>query len=108
MALFYTSEIQDSIKINQLEKAAKKIVYTAETTFYDGENAKATIDVFFPEGVKNASVFQNEIYFEVSTQSGLNKISYPSNVPLSGSFASTTSGVKVVTIEANSDSVTIS
>lgn len=109
VAVYYTSQIQDSIKINQLEKAAEKIIYTAETTFYDGENAKATITVSFPEGLKNATIVsaENSLYFEISMQSGLNKIAYKSNVPIRGTLP-TTSGVKVIHIDATSDHVNIS
>jgi hypothetical protein len=109
IAVYYTSQIQDSIKMSQLEKAAKKIVYTAETTFYDGQNAKATIDVSFPEGLKNASIIstENRLYFEISTQNGLNRISYKCNVPISGTLPAT-GGVKLIHFNAGSDHVDIS
>ncbi len=107
IAFFYTTSIQDSIKINQMEKAAKKIVDSAETTFYNGNGALSTTEVYFPEGLLNAEVFPKEIAFTLSTQSGININSYPSAVPLSGSLQPTPSGIRKVRFIANTTSVNV-
>ena len=108
IALVYTANIKDSIKLSQLDKAAKKIIYASETTFYDGERALSTVEVFFPEGIKNTTIYPKEIVFEISTQTGVNKISYGSNVPLQGDLTLTPSGLRKVKIRATSSYADIS
>jgi len=106
IAMFYTNQIQETVKINQLEKAARKIIFSAETTFYDGEPAKATIEAYFPIGIETISILNNEIVFNVSLSSGQNIISFPSSVPLQGAL-SKSSGLKKVQLTAKEGYVTI-
>lgn len=106
VAISYSSQIQDSIKFNQLEKAARKIIFTAESIFYDGEPAKAEINIYFPEGIEQFQILPNELVFDVSTGTGTNRISYSSTVPLSGSISSPR-GVKNIRLHADENGVVI-
>lgn len=108
IALFYTTSVQDSIKTNQLDKAARKIIDSAETTYYSGSNALSTVEIFFPEGLIDVNIYPKEIVFNISTQSGINVISYQSDVPLSGSLQPTPHGLRQIKLTANSNNVTIS
>lgn len=107
IATYYTSKIQDTVKFDEIEKSAKKIIYAAETTFYDGTPAKSTIEIYLPSGISNVTIQDDLIIFNVSSSSGQNLIAFPSSVPIEGSFSSSP-GVKKILVEAQIDKVEIS
>ena len=104
LALIYSSQIQDTIKFNQLERFSKKTISAAESTFYSGAPSKSTITAYLPEGVKSVSVdeTENAIIIEIESSGGTSKIAYPSSVPIAqGNPAiSSSSGLKKILIEA--------
>lgn len=107
IAIFYSGQIRDTVKFDQLDKGAKKIVFAAETAFFDGAPAKATIDVYFPEGISDITIAENSIIYTVQSNSGDNVLAFPSKVPIQGTLTPS-SGIKKVRVEAQSDSVLIS
>jgi len=108
IALFYSGTIQDRIVITQVENFANKLVSSAESVFYAGEPSKATITVYLPEGVKSIVIDEDEdsIIIEVQTSSGVNKILFSSNVPISGTIDNNY-GLKKIMVEAVGDEVVI-
>lgn len=105
--LFYSSQISDRIKLNQMNNFANKVISSSESIFFAGEPSKATINAYLPSGVEALDIYDKEIVFNISTSSGITVISYPSNVPLSG-LLSNSEGVKVIHITALSDKAVIS
>lgn len=106
--LFYSAEIKDKIKFNQLERFAKKIITSAESVFYSGESSKLTITAYLPEGIQDVQIRNAEkiILFNVSTQSGTTVIAYSSNVPIDGTI-SPSPGLKRIEIVAQLDKALI-
>lgn len=100
LGLYYSNTIQNSIKINQLDRAVKKIVYSAETTFYDGEGTLSTVTVYFPSGIQNVTIYPEEILFQIETSSGVNIIGYGSKVPLNGTLPMDIEGTRRIRIQA--------
>lgn len=106
LAFVYSGSLKDKIRENQVTNFANKVITTSESVYYSGEPSKATISVYLPEYVKNITISNKSLYLEVQFSSGLNKIEYKSNVPLSGSI-STSSGMKKIIIEALENEVEI-
>ena len=100
VALFYTSQIKDTIKFNQIEQFANKLITSAESVYFAGEPSKLTLTAYVPEGVTSIIISDNAINFVVGSQSGTNIISYSSDVPLTDSTISNTAGVKKIQIIA--------
>lgn len=99
VALFYTSGSQDQIRFSTLEQFANTIVTNAEEVYYAGEPSLRTVDVYMPQGVTSVSVETNALVFNISSGSGLNVVSFPSDVPLGGSISSS-EGLKRLKIVA--------
>jgi len=107
MAFLYSGTIKDQIKITQLTNFANKVTSSAEAVFYSGKPSKATITTYFPEGVLSASIVENSLLFSIQTSTGVNIISFSSNVPIFGTL-STSSGIKKIQITAQDDKAVIS
>lgn len=111
ISLFYSTQVQDSIKFNQLERFAKKIISSAESTFYSGEPSRTTINSYLPNGVKSIAVQENSLVFNIESAGGTSIIAYPSTVPINipvGGEISTSSGLKRILIVAKENEVEIS
>ena len=107
LAVYYSSNVSDQIKFDQLQNFAIKIVSSAEQVFYAGEPSKVVINAYLPEGVESLEILSNDIVFNVSTSSGVSVVAFKSDVPLSGSLTAT-AGVKRISISATSSGVVIS
>ncbi len=105
-SLFYSNLISNDIKISQVKNFATKIISSAEKVFYSGEPSLATITVYLPSGVEGISISGKEIAINVSTSNGINRISYSSNVPISGVIAKS-EGVKKIKIVAFAGNISI-
>src|SRR3989344_37492 len=109
IALLYSSQIQDTIKFNQLEKFSGKITSSAESVFYSGAPAKITITAYLPEGITQIRIQDKELIFNISTSNGQSVIAYGSKVALnSSSSISSSSGVKKLLLQAQDSDVLIS
>jgi len=112
VSIYYYSGIRDSIKLNQVTNFASKVISSAEVVFFAGEPSKTTITVHLPEGVQDVRIIddngQTLIVFDVSTDSGLTVVAFPSDVPIdTSSDISNTQGVKRLEIVALADRVAI-
>ncbi len=107
LALFYSNQINSSMKSRQIEQFARKVISSSESVHYAGEPSKSTISAYLPQGVSGIQILEREIFVTFMTDTGENKVSYLSKVPLEGNL-SAVSGVKKITIVALSDRVSIS
>jgi len=82
LAFYYSGNVKDQIKMNQLNNFANKLISSGENVFFSGEPSRVTVVGYMPEGVKVINVVDNgkSLYFEISTNSGINVITFPSNV----------------------------
>jgi uncharacterized protein (UPF0333 family) len=106
LAFFYSNSIKDKIRINQINNFANKIISTSETVFYAGSPSQATISVYLPENVQEIIIEDNNLLISVYTSSGTNKISFSSNVPISGNI-NVFSGLGKIKITAQESSAEI-
>ncbi len=106
IAFFYAAEIKDALRLNQLERFAKKVTTTAESVFYAGEPSKTSITAYLPDGVYAVDVALNDLIFTVTTRSGVAKIAYSSSVALTGNI-SAGGGVKKIVISALQNRVNV-
>lgn len=107
VAFFYTSVTNDQIKVSQVSNFANKIISSSESVFYAGEPSKLTITGYMPIGVTSFEIMSSEIVANITTSSGVTRISFTSNVPLSGSV-SISDGVKRIQVVAQQNEVLIS
>jgi len=116
LALLYSSQIQDTIKFNELDRFTKKTISAAESTFYSGEPSRTTITAYLPRGVTEIYVDTNEnaIIIEIESSGGTSVIAYPSSVPIEMPNSPTDSpitpsfGLKKILVEATATNVKIS
>ncbi len=106
IALFYSSSIKDRIKTIQVNNFGNKIISTAESVYYYGEPSKATIFVYLPEGVKNITLFENNIFISTEIYSGLEKRYFLSNVPIEGNIT-ISPGIKKIVVKAEGNKTRI-
>ena len=108
-SLFYSDQIRDRVKLNQLQNFANKLVSSAEQVFYSGEPSKTTITAYLPSGVQSITIppapNNKEIIFSIQTSSGLTIISFSSNVPIGSSSLSNNEGVKRIVVTAGATEV---
>ncbi len=107
ISLFYSSLISDTVKTNHIRNFANKIISSSERVFYAGEPSLTTIIAYLPAGVEGLGIGGKEILLNFSTSTGITRISFSSNVPLSGMITKS-EGVKRIKIEATSTNVVIS
>ena len=107
LAIFYSGQIRDSIKLNYVENFAVQLISSAESVFFAGEPSKTTLRLYLPEGVQNIEINSNYIMIDVMVSSGLNKRVFNSRVPLQGNVAFA-EGTKKITLEAKETYVLVS
>ena len=111
IAIYYTDRAQDQNRLSQVDKFSNKIISTAEYIFYAGEPSKTTVSVYLPDGVDSVEILENGIVVSVHTSTGLNTISYNSNVAITGVNGSNElshiQGLKKIEIVARTNDVTI-
>lgn len=109
LAFFYSDQIKDMIRLNQVDNFAIQLVNSAESTFFSGEPSKTTVRLYLPEGVKDIVVdsVENSIVITVRTSSGDNVVEYKSRVPIQGTI-SITQGTKKLSLTATSSYLDIS
>jgi len=106
-AVFYSDQIKDRIKLNQVEGFAIQLISSAESVFFAGTPSKTTVSLYLPEGVEQITVAADYIVFDVRTSSGINTRVFNSKVPLTGAIP-ITEGLKKISLEAQSTSLFIS
>lgn len=106
LAFFYSGEIKERIRLNQVENFATQVVNSAESVFYAGEPSRTTVRLYLPEGVRDITVYSDAILITSVVGSGENIRAYDSDVPLNGTITPG-EGIKKLTLEAKSDHVLI-
>ena len=99
IAFFYTSGIQDRVRVSQVSNFANKIISAAEYIYSSGEPSKTTVVAYLPENVKNITIEENLLLISLQTSSGLNRIGFPSSVNITGNIPFSP-GLKKLEIEA--------
>lgn len=107
ISIFYSSSVEDQIKVTQMNNYANKIISSAESVFYSGKPSKATITAYLPKDIKEIEIVDNSLVISIQTSSGLNKRVFESNVPISGSLT-ISRGLKTIKIEAQETEAVIS
>ncbi|HIG52004.1 hypothetical protein CXT76_01275 [Candidatus Parvarchaeota archaeon] len=102
VAYFYMGSIRTSMLLSQVTNFANKVISSGEEVFFSGEPAKVTVKAYLPEGVQQIRFIEDQIVFDVLTDSGLNVIAFSSDVPIieAPSSITTFQGLKNVKIEA--------
>jgi len=111
IAFFYSASIKDRMKAGDIGNFANKITSTAESVFYAGSPSKATISAYLPDNVREIEITGNELIIDFQTSSGINTISFSSDVPMvenSSSLLQVSSGIKKIVIVANASDAVIS
>lgn len=103
---FYIGTSQTTIKENQIENFADKVLQSSESVYYSGEPSKTTIEVFLPENVKNITIKNEKLIIEYTISGKGSLRVFESNVPLNGSIE-TGKGIKKLKMEAERDFVKI-
>ena len=108
IAYYYTNSIRDQIRMNQLQSFGNKIITSAESVYYSGVPSRSTINAYLPDGVSSIIVADREIIFSISTSTGINTLSFRSNVKLRliGQI-SMGEGSKRIQMDALEDEVTL-
>jgi hypothetical protein len=102
VAYFYMGSIRTSMLLSQVTNFANKVISSGEEVFFSGEPAKVTVKAYLPEGVQQIRFIEDQIVFDVLTDSGLNVIAFSSDVPIieAPSSITTSQGLKNIKIEA--------
>ncbi|MCK5612411.1 hypothetical protein KAR91_61635 [Candidatus Pacearchaeota archaeon] len=106
LAIYYSGQVKDDIKLNQIENFAIQLINSAESIFFSGEPSKATVRLYLPSGVQSVAINSEGIYIIAQSSHGMNKRLFTSKVPLSGTISSA-EGTRKITITATSDYVLI-
>ncbi|MBI5149137.1 hypothetical protein HZA33_05655 [Candidatus Pacearchaeota archaeon] len=107
IAYFYSSESKTEITANQIDAAARQIIDNARSVYYAGSPAKTTLDLTFPDGIKEITITPSLLTFIITIHGTDTTLSYTSKVNLTGSI-SPSPGLRHVSIEAKDGSVQIS
>ena len=107
LAYFYSNEIKDRIRLNQVENFAAQLVSSAESDFFQGEPSKTTVRLYLPEGIEAVTLDQYNLIITTRTSSGQNIRAFSSDVILNGTISSG-EGIKKLALEAKPTYVQIS
>lgn len=106
MAIVYSGQTKDNIRLNQAESFSVQLINSAESVFFAGEPSKATVSLYLPDGIKYLNITSDYVVMTISTSAGENVVSYKSKVPLNGTI-SAGEGIKKLTLTAKSNFVQI-
>lgn len=107
LAMSYSGQVKDKIKLNQVESFAEQLLNSAESVFFAGEPSKTTINLYLPDGVKEINITSDYLIISVNLSSGENRRVFESKVPIRGTI-STGEGIKKLTLTATDNDLFIS
>jgi len=107
IALVYSGSVKDRIRVNQMIDSAQKIISTAEFVFYSGAPSKATLTVYFPDGIESVEIIGDSLVFIAHTSSGTTQMVFESKVPISGNL-SYSKGLRKIEVLAQEGGVVLS
>lgn len=109
IAFFYTYSFESRARMDKAFNLGNDMIYNIESVFYSGEPSKVVVNLYVPEGFKEMKFVNNSLYLSVTTQSGLNTISFSSKVPIHDSvLSSVKSGVNKFEIKVYNGKVNVS
>lgn len=110
LAFFYSGQIKDRIRLNQMESFATQLINSAESIYWAGEPSKTTVRLFMPDGISNITITSDAtsgaIIITTLVSGGENKRAFTSKVPIQGTITPG-EGIKKLTLEAKTDHVDI-
>lgn len=90
--IIYANEMirnyNEETKISLAKNAVKKLGESADWVYSQGQPAKLTVEVYFPEGIAQTSLENNTILLRMKILSGFSDIYYNTISPLNGSIPS--------------------
>ncbi|MFW5746269.1 MAG: hypothetical protein ACOCWQ_01825 [Nanoarchaeota archaeon] len=92
-------EKEDIIRVRQAEQAAYAIVKEAESVYYLGPPSISTMEVYLPDQIFDIYVANYDFTIRVHTKHGIEDVSVPSKVNITG-MLSETQGVHRVRLSA--------
>ncbi len=98
-----STNFNDEVSLSQSNKAAQRIIDTANTVYYLGPPSKRTISVYFPEGIRNLTIQNNSIEVNIRNEYVFSITGEPQ---LNGTLDAY-EGLRTITIEAKNDFVQI-
>jgi len=107
LAISYSGNIKDRVKLNQAENFATQLVNSAESVFFAGEPSKTTVRLYLPEGIQNIEIISDYLVITMKVSTGENKRAYKSRVPIQGNIA-IGEGIRKLSLEAKEDYVLVS
>lgn len=105
-AFFFSDEIKDRIKLNQVESFAVNLINSAESVFFAGEPSKTTVKLYLPDGVEEILITTDALIITTRIRGGINKRAFDSKVPLNGTIIPG-EGIRRISLEAKVDVVEI-
>lgn len=107
LSYFYSGQIKDRIRLNQVEGFASQLTGFCESVFFAGEPSMKTVRLYLPDGVESIEIDSNNIIITTAVSGGgQNKRAYESKVPLQGNITPT-EGIKKLSLEAKQNYVLI-
>ena len=106
LSYFYSGQITDRIRLNQIEGFTSQLIGFCESVFFAGEPSMKTVRLYLPDGVKSIEINSNNIVITTAVSGGQNKRVYESKVPLQGNIT-LTEGIKKLSLEAKQNYVLI-
>jgi len=103
----HSTEMNEQVTSNQVEHIASKIVNSAESVYYLGENSKLTFRVHIPKKTEAVDIGNNEVVFYVKKLNGVDEVVKYSPVPINGSI-SAQPGIYEIVVESKGDYVWVS
>lgn len=107
LAFFYSDQIKDRIRLNQVENFASQLTSSAESVFHSGEPSKTTVRLYLPEGVQSVEITQDSVFITTTVSGGVNKRAFSSSVPLEDGTINSGEGIKKLTLTAQENFVGI-
>jgi len=103
----HSSEMNEEVIANQADNIASKIVDSAESVYYLGENSKITFRTYIPKKINAINIGNNEVVFLVNKGGGIDHVVKYSPVPINGTM-SNQAGTYNVVVESKGDYVWVS
>jgi hypothetical protein len=105
VGMYYSVTAQERVSAGQINSFGVKIISSAESVYYAGEPAKATINPYLPGGVKSINTVLDggkyRLIIVMDLPTGENTLSFTSEVPIEiQGTARINPGITTVVLEA--------
>ncbi|MBI2045125.1 hypothetical protein HYT23_03640 [Candidatus Pacearchaeota archaeon] len=108
LAYFYSDQIKESIRLNQIESFATQLVRSAEGVFFSGEPSRTTVRLYLPDGVESIQIVSDAVIITTNTGKGNKNIRvFESKVLMQPGSITPSEGIKKLTLTALAGEVSI-